>query len=744
VTAAFLRRGCVPVFLLLGTLSSADQVIAQANTPGLTIRPDGNGQATVRAVRLDGLIRVDGRLDDEFYRNTPAMTGFVQNDPAEGELATENTEVWVFFDDAFLYVSARCWETQPERMILTEMRRDNLTIFQNDSFSFILDTFHDRRNGFLFIINALGGRVDGEISNERQLNRDWNPVWQLKTRRFPQGWEVEAAIPFKSLRYRPGTAQQWGFNARRVSRWKNELSHLVPMPRALLGQALWHTSLAPTLVGLQVPPGSKNVVVKPYALSSLATDRRATPPVSNDGKFDAGVDAKIGITANLTADVTYNTDFAQAEADEQQINLTRFSLFFPEKRDFFLENAGLFSFGGAGTGTASGDIPVLFYSRRIGLHEDRVVPVNVGGRLTGRIGAFSVGALSLRTGDDHIPSTQFSVFRVRRDVLRRSNVGLIYTGRSNALSGQGSNEAYGVDGNFGFFDNLTVGTYWAETRTQGLDRANRSYRGALDYAGDKYGVELEHLSVGRAFNPEVGFVRRRDMRRSYGLFRYSPRPRSLPAIRRFSWTGSLDYVENGSGRLESREIATSFTTEFESGDRVNLSLTGAHEALFAPFRIASNVTLPVGSYDYLTFLGSYTFGTQRRATGTVAAETGSFYNGRKSTLTVSGGRLSPTSQLMFEPTVSVNAVDVDQGRFRVAVVGTRVTFMPSPLGFVSALIQYGSAADSLTANLRFRWEYAPGSELFVVYNEDRNTGATGFPSLGARSLIVKINRALQF
>ena len=353
------------------------------------IARDAAGRVTVRAVRIATPLDIDGRLDEAVYASVPAMSDFIQTDPDEGAPATEKTEIWLLFDDDNVYVVGRCWETQPERLMANEMRRDNPAIVRNDNLAWSFDTFHDRRNGVIFEVNPIGGRLDGEITNEERANIDWNPVWDVAAGLFEQGYVVEAAIPFKSLRYRPGREQTWGFQVRRRNRWKNELSYLAPIPAAWNERGHFRMSLSATVIGLEAPPGSRSIEIKPYAIADLTSDATAATPISNAPGADAGIDVKYGITQNLTADVTVNTDFAQVEADEQQINLTRFSLFFPEKREFFLENQGLFTFGGAGAGPfGAGDTPVLFYSRRIGLDAatGREIPIDAGGRMTGRVG----------------------------------------------------------------------------------------------------------------------------------------------------------------------------------------------------------------------------------------------------------------------------------------------------------------------------------------------------------------------
>ena len=721
--------------------------------PPEVIARDDAGGVTVRATRVDEPMSIDGRLDEAVYELVRPMSDFIQNDPAEGEPATERTEVWLLFDDDNVYVVARCWETRPDRIIATEMRRDNTRIVRDDNFAWSFDTFYDRRNGILFEVSAVGGRLDAQLTNESQPNLDWNPVWDVSVGRMEGGWVMEAALPFKSLRYRGEGPQVWGFQARRVNRWKNESSYLTPLSAAQGLRGHFRTSLAATVVGLEAPPASRLFEVKPYAIGDLTTSPVATPPVSNEIGWDGGIDIKYGVTQGLTADFTANPDFAQVEADEQQINLTRFNLFFPEKREFFLENQGTFRFGGAATsGRLAGatDTPVLFYSRRIGLsggQPPQEVPLRAGGRLTGRVGAFTLGALSIQSGDSETArarATNFTVLRARRDVLRRSSIGAMFTGRSVSLSGAGSNEAYGVDGVFGFFDDLTVNTHWARTRTDDMDGNDTSYRGHLEYLGDRYGVQLEHLLVGDDFNPEVGFVRRRDMRRSFGEFRFSPRPQSIDWVRRFVWTGSFAYVENLAGAVETRETLASFAIELENSDQLLLNGMRSYEFLPRPFPISKDVSLPVRGYDFANAGVGYNFGQQRRWSANVLAEHGTFYSGHKTALTFARGRASLTDQFSVEPLYSINWIDLAEGAFTTNLLGARVTYTMTPLMFTSALVQYNSSRNAVSANIRFRWEYQPGSELFIVFNEERDTELQRFTGPTNRAFIIKFNRLFRF
>ncbi|MBI4262851.1 MAG: carbohydrate binding family 9 domain-containing protein [Acidobacteria bacterium] len=733
------------------SMSYADQGAASAAQPAAPPAPqaavsrDVSGRMTLRAIRLEAPLRIDGRLDEAIYQDIAPVSDFIQIEPREGEAATEKTDVWIAFDDDNFYVSFRNWETEPDRVVAKEMRRDHSSIWGGDDIvAFLIDTFHDGRNGFEFTLNAIGGRQDAQMANEQQWIGDWNTIWDFSVGRFEGGWTVETAIPFKSLRYRPGENQTWGFNALRTNRWKNELSFLAPTPKARGQRGLHQASLAATLVGVAAPPGSKNLEIKPYLISNASSVRTDGPGLTHDVTGDIGLDAKYGVTQNLTADLTFNTDFAQVEADQQQVNLTRFSLFFPEKREFFLENQGTFAFGS--TGGRGGDTPILFYSRRIGLERGRVVPIDGGGRLTGRLGRYSLGLLNIQTGDEpaaQAAATNFSVVRLRRDILRRSSVGLLFTGR-NGQGGAGDNVAYGIDGTFAFFANLAINTYWAKTETKGASGRDTSYRAQFDYAGDRYGLQLEHLMVGDAFNPGVGFVRRTDMRKTFGQARFSPRPRASEVVRRFSFSGSVGYVENGAGRVEARERDGEFAIEFQSGDRFSAGYGGTYEFLPSPFRIATGVTLPVGGYSFDSVRMGYSRATQQRISGTLSAEHGTFYNGHRTTVGLSGGRVNLTPQISVEPSYSVNRVDLVQGSFTTHLSGTRVSLTPTARMFLSAFLQYDSSNNAMASNVRLRLEYRPGSELFVVLNEDRDTRGRSFPDLANRAFIVKVNRLLRF
>jgi hypothetical protein len=751
LVSGLLVAGSAPVVRAQGPRFTVAAGEAPAPVPPAVVSRDGAGHVTVRAVRTTEPIHIDGKLDEAAYQQTEAIGGFLQQEPNEGQPATERTDAWIFFDNDNVYVSARCWDTHPERMVANEMRRDTSQLRQNDTFAVLFDTYHDRRNAYLFYANPIGGLADSQITDENPPNTDWNTIWSVKTGRFDGGWTIEMAIPFKSLRYAPGREQTWGVNLRRVVRWKNEWSHLVQIPRALTTfRGILKVSSAATLIGLEAPPARRNVELKPYGISSLTTDRTATPAINNESSGRLGGDVKYSLTENLTADFTVNTDFAQVEVDEQQVNLTRFSLFFPEKRDFFLEGQGTFAFAGrqsAGLNAGTGDTPYLFFSRRIGLDANRSIPLRGGARLTGKAGKFTIGLLNVETGRDTLVSvdpSNFTVLRAKRDILRRSSIGAMFTHRSEVPGQAGSNDGFGIDATLGFYQNVRIDSYVAATRSEGRAGDNLSYRGLFDYNGDRYGLQAERLVVERNFNPAIGFVRRPDLRRNYGLVRYSPRPKGIPHVRKLTAQGSLGYFTNNQNRLDTREINGQFQSELTSSDIIIVGYTDTFERLVAPFAIATGIRVPVGGYNFHTTHLEYQGGQQRKVSGSVAFESGTFYNGDRRSINVSSGRVQVTPQVSVEPSLQINWVDLVQGAFTAKVARSRVTYTMTPRMFVSGIAQYNSSTRSAGSNLRFRWEYRPGSELFVVYTDDYDPDpAAAAQALRNRAFVIKINRLLR-
>ena len=732
---------------------AAAQVVSPMPMAPEVVARDAQGSTTVRATRLTQEIRLDGRLDEAVYQTVPPISGFIQHIPDEGAPGSERTDAWVFFDETSIYVTARAFDSAPpSEWVANEMRHDVTQLRQNDSFSLLLDTFNDQRNGVAFLVTPIGGYSDFAITNEGNVNTDWNTVWDMRTGRFEGGWTVEIEIPFKSLRYQPGEMQVWGIQLRRIVRRRNEAAYLTALPiSAARGNSiiagLWRVSAAATLVGLEVPRLSIDAEIKPYGIAGLTTDVNASPPTENDGEADAGLDAKYRLTQNLTADFTLNTDFAQVEVDEQQINLTRFSLFFPEKREFFLEGRGNFEFARGDGGRGGEGVPTVFFSRRIGLEGGQIIPITAGGRMTGKVGPFDLGVLNIQTGDEATSgavSTNFTVVRVKRDILRRSTVGGIFTNRSVSLVGGGDSQVYGLDGRLAFHDDFSLSGYFANTQTPARNGKDNSYQGRFDYVGDRYGLRYGYLVVEDRFIPEVGFVPRDNFRRNSASARFSPRTQSIDLIRRFVAVASFDHIATADrGELETREAQLLLESEFENSDQLSFFFNDHYELLTSPFTISPGVTLPIGGYDFHTFRASYRFGAQRPVSGRITLQTGGLWSGDNTAVSLGGGRIEVTPQFSLEPSVSLNWVDLPEGSFTTQLALARFTYTFTPRMFFSGLLQYSSGGDSFSTNLRFRWEYSPGSELFVVYSEDRDTDPLApdrFTELRNRGLVVKINR----
>jgi hypothetical protein len=730
---------------LLVSVPAAARAVTEPVPPAVMAR-DADGSVTIRAIRLVEPITVDGRLDDPLYRDTLPIDEFVQQEPREGAPASEKTEVWVAYDDQAIYVGARLWESDPSRRVMSDMRRDASNLYNNDHFAVMIDTFYDRRNGYLFYANAQGGMGDSQVANEN-ANTDWNTIWETKSADFDGGWTIEFRIPFRSIRFQEG-ARVWGINFRRMVRWKTETAFLAAVPASYGSNGINRASSAATLVGLEAPARIRNIDVKAYGLGSTVTNRASSPPVSNHGDGDFGVDAKWSPTQSYVADVTYNTDFAQVEDDEQQLNLTRFSLQYPEKRDFFMEGEQFFGFGTqSGAPGNNPEIPVIFFSRRIGLENGGIVPILGGGRLLGRSGRNQIGILQMRTGE--VPAlraaaTDFTAMRVQREILRRSRIGMIATRRAPSAYGS-SNYAYGVDAVLQFYQNIQFVHYVAKTETRDRTGNDLSSRNRFVWNADRWGIDTEHMFAGEDFNPEVGFVRRPEGFQHLKMnLRFSPRPRNIPGVRKVYYTTNVQYFTDPTWRkVESRDQQAAFRADFTNGDRTQVEASRSYEAIEDPFTLAKGVRVPAGGYSWQQVQGSFTFGPQRKISGTAVALHGSFYDG---TVTEVGwrSRLEFSPQFYAEPTITINHVDVPWGRGFSNLVSSRLTYTLTPRMFVSGLVQYQSRNDAVSTNARFRWEYSPGSELFVVYSDGRTTLSRGIPDLQNRSFVVKVTRLFQF
>ena len=686
--------------------SMADRILGPpAPAAGEAVSRDADGRVTLRAFRLSEPLTVDGVLDDPVYDQVPAADGFTQQEPNEGAPVTESTRVWVFYDADSLYVAAELEEHHPELLMANEMRRDQRNIDWGDSFSVILDTFYDRRNGFLFHTNAQGALFDAQVTDERNTNSDWNTVWWVNTQRLDDRYTVEIRIPFRSLRYAAGGSQIWGINFRRRIKHNNEQVFFTPTPQAYDRFALLRLSNAATLVGLEAPAGSRRMELKPYVIGSQSNV--PLRDINNEWSGDFGGDFKFGVTDGLTADVTWNTDFAQVEDDETQVNLSRFSLFYPEKREFFLEGQGVFDFGGRETRFFGGptDVPIPFFSRSIGISGGSAVPIVGGARMHGRAGAYQMGLMNIQTGAvgalDY-EGTNFSTFRVKRDLFSRSNIGVIATHRNHAADHSGSNSLYGVDGNFAPTQNIRLNTFYMATSEPGVETGHQaaSYMGQFRYDSDLIDVELQRLYLGEDFNPGMGFVRRRDFTKNGGSFLFGPRPRSIEAVRQFEFEVEANRYDRPDGEMETQEYTLNARAIFESSDRLMFDHTVTEERLLEGFDLSDEVAVPAGNYKFSRTGVRIRMGSHRKFSGMFRYEFGDFFGGTRQEV-MYWGRAELNQRFSLEPNISLNWITVPGGDVTAQVSRLRATYTVSPRSFLGALVQYNSAAQLILRERAF-------------------------------------------
>ena len=689
---------------------------------------------TVSVAYTDSPIVIDGNLDELQWNQVEPAANFIQKEPLQGEPATEPTEVRLLYDDENLYVGIFCFDSIGEdSIVVTDIRRD-YSDGENDHFAIVLDTFDNDRTGFLFATNPYGAKRDAQISLQGNPNFDWDGIWHVQTKITAQGWQAEMAIPFKTLRFREVPDQTWGINFVRRIRRKNEDTHWSPVPRPY---RLSRMDFAGTLEGLSGIRQGRNLYLKPYLSTPLT--RREGDDV--DFMPELGLDVKYGVTPGLTLDLTVNTDFAQVEADEQQINLTRFSLFFPEKREFFLENASIFQFGkgGRGFGPGAGGDLIPFFTRRIGISGGRLVPILGGARLTGRAGNYSLGVLSMQADDfEEVPSTNFSVVRVRRDIFGNSDVGGLLVNKQE-IDGR-FNRTYGADLNLRFFNNLDINTSLLKTDTTSVDDQEMAGTFSVTWSDPRFDMEARYLDIEENFNPEVGFVPRVGIRKSRGKFVYKPRPgERISRIREFQPSITMDYITNQEDILETRLLRSGFATIFQNGEILQFTYQSRFERLEVPFEIRPTQKISVGDYSFDEFTAAFSTDQSKMLVGIGSITKGDFFDGEKDSYRVDLG-FHPGYHLATDLTWRHDDVRLPSGDFTTTLVTSRSRYSFSTTIFLNALIQYNSALREISSNIRFNWIYKPLSDFFLVYNERRAT--TG--EVRERALIAKFTYVFDF
>ena len=699
-----------------------------------------HGKRSIQIVRTERAPLIDGLLDEEVWTNVPVANGFLQRDPNEGMPATEETEVRLLYDEQNLYLGIRCFDSHPNEVLATELRRDNL--FDNDdSFALLLDTFHDHRNGFLFRINPRGAQYDALITEEgRDINANWDEKWTVETRIDEEGWSAEIRIPLKSLRFSTsGENGSLGIDFERVIRRKNEFTHWNNSSRGFRFEQL---SQAGHLTGLEDIGVGFRVRVKPYINTRLS--RRGGDDRNTNLLGDVGLEIlKYRVNAALTLDLTANTDFAQTEVDDQIINFERVPTFFPEKRDFFLEGGGTFQFGNV-EGELSPQIR-LYHSRRIGLSQGGMaVPLLVGAKLVGKIGErFTVGFLEVQT-DDHQgrPADNFGIFRLKRDLFSRSSVGLFLSNRQ--AEGGDYNRLIGIDQNLVFFEHLTITGTLAKSSSDWVDYKQwfGTFKG--EWQDDLLRVGLDYSRVEENFASDIGFINRLGVRKISPRIIISPRPK-ISFIRQFQfgfWYDNYGRLE-GTG-LQSEQYHTILTTNFESGSQFRLPPHRQTEDLQRPLRLPGGLVVPPGRYTWWLYPMTYQLNPARRLSGSFQwfFEPGYYGSGRRDRWNFNPV-VKFSSNFSAEIRYSINRIRLTEGKpIYFHQMNNRFNVAFSRKWLTSVLVQYNSTNDLFGINLRLNYIYRPGDDLFIVYNDFRNT--QGLTTEVDRTFTVKFTHSFDF
>ena len=686
--------------------------------------------STVVATWISQPVKIDGWLSEPVWQQALPIRNFRQREPKEGLPATEKTEVRILFDKENLYFGILCFDNHPESITAKEMETDG-QLGLDDNFTLLLDTYHDYRNGFYFQVNPNGAKFDAQVQNSGEsLNMNWNGIWDVKTRITAQGWTAEIILPFKTLRFTGDSLQVWGINLRRYIARKNEQDLWQAWHR---NQGIRQLSGAGVLKILQPVLRGKHLELKPYLSTGLEHGYTA-PGYQNDQRFKSGLDTKYGLTSTLTLDFTVNTDFAQVEADRARINLTRFSLFYPEKRDFFLESSDNFSFG-------SSHRAMAFYSRRIGLSEEgEQIPILAGGRITGKVGQNSLGVLNIQTrrqGD--IPSTNFSVLRLKHDVFRQSYLGMIFTNKTPGDT-TSSNRVAGVDAtlstsHFLGEQNLIFHTYYMESFSNRRVPQNHSFRVFFDYPNDLFDNFIQYFEVGKNFAPEIGFVRRSDIRSVYGHAKFMPRFHHFN-VRRLVFKIQGSYTTDFENVLKTRFFEyRPFGFDLHSGEDFEFNIQTDYERLDEPFDIFDDYSIPVGIYNMLRWEIQFSTKSSRPLSSEIFLNWGEFYTGRSTELNLQS-RIRVNKYLTVVSDYQRTAFRLSDQRFTTHEASLRLNVNLTTHLTSRLFMQWNNEDEELNFNFRLRWIPRLGSDFYLVYNELQDTRIPGFRS-NNRVLLLK-------
>ncbi len=682
---------------------------------------------TTQAVTISTVPEIDGNvLNDAVWQQIKPFGNLSQLQPNYGQAASEKTEIRIAYNAETFYVAVVCHDSKPDDLVVSSARRD-ANLDNTDAFIFILDTYKDNQNGFVFGTNSLGVEYDAQVDNEGQFNfnanlqqggavggfnLNWDGSWEVKTEVGPYGWSAEFAIPLRTLRFQGG--KDWGVNFRRNIRKTNEVVYWASLP---IGFNLNRLSLAGNLTGLDLKsPGNLKMI--PYVLGQISKNFEQA---GSKAKFvaEVGGDIKYSITPSLTLDMTYNTDFAQVEVDQQQVNLDRFNLFFPEKRSFFLENAGLFSVG------SPGEVD-LFFSRRIGIGDDgNLVPILGGARLSGKLNQTNVGLLTMFTDDVKevgIEKNNFTVARVNHEFKGRSAVGAILVNREGIGSVDDFNRTLAVDGKLGLGKKARMFGFYAKTSSENEAEDEHAFKFQTDYKWNNWLINGGYTEVGEGFNPEVGFLRRSGFRKAEGLVLYHFRPKNenskfLELRPHVSYRGYWDF----DGFLETSFLHIDNHWEFKNGMEFHTGMNVTTEGLVEEFEISDGIWVQPGVYNHLESQQIFFTNMSKPISFSLRSVMGGSFGGSRY---LNSGTLRLRSGDKFNTsfTYMYNKFNLPMGKFSANVFISQLSYSFKPNLYVQGLIQNNTVEKVWAYNFRLGWLQEANTGLFVVYNHNLRDG----------------------
>jgi hypothetical protein len=678
----------------------------------------------IEPTRVAAPPRLDGVLDEAAWQTAAVIDEFTQQEPSEGAPATERTVVRLMYDGGSLYVGVEAYDSVASGVIATEMRRDSRQLLDEDNFQLILDTFNDSRSGYMFVTSPLGAKLEQQIAEEGEggyrrssssinsnVNLDWDGVWDVSARRTDQGWVAEIAIPMVTMRFPEADRQVWGVNFMRNIRRKNEQVYWAPIEK---GYSLTRVSQAGTMTGLGGVDRGMDLRISPYVLAGGRQDRAAVAALDGSGFNDVGLDLKYGVASGLNLDVTLNTDFAQVEVDEQQVNLTRFPLFFPEKRDFFLENAGMFSVKSQGINRLAD----LFFTRRVGLSRGQPVPIIAGTRLTGKVDRHNIAVMNIQTQEvGERAGENFFVARYSRDIFARSKVGAMVINKE-ALGDAHFNRTFAVDTSLAPHPFISVTGFVAKTESPEFASEDMMGHVMFSWLSPAARVYSEFTDIQDNFNAEVGFVPRIGIRRSKLHVQWNPRPGRW-GIRSMDPMMNVEYTTDQANRLLSRRVHHMVGFQFADGSSFTLITNREFEQLDVAFQISGDVVIPPGAYRFWSPSARYSSDPSRRLSTSASYSPQGFFGGTRRDWSTSVN-LRATSRLAAQGSFRRSDVDLPGGAFVADLASVRLDFALSPEMTLRSLTQYNSTTESVSTSVRFNWIYRPGSDIYIAYDELRD------------------------